>query len=149
MNSDNNPGIDWDGELQALMEASGIDPRYAARPPWNARCLRRLRDARPTFWAIGATAAAMWSVAHSGAPAAATEPLIVWLAGWIGYWIWIALGRPDMAVTANTAKDLGTRGFRAGMRFGFRHSRPARARWRAWQAARDRDRAAIAPVTAA
>ncbi|MFC9995842.1 hypothetical protein [Nocardia sp. NPDC127526] len=143
MSGNHNPGIDWDGELQALMEASGIDPGYAERPSWTTRCRRRIRSARPTLLAMGAAAAGMWWAAHSGAPSAATGPLLVWLAGWIGYWLWIGLGRPDWAAIAHTTKDLSVRGFRAGTRFGFRHSRPVRARWRAWQAARARDRAVI------
>ncbi|NNH75862.1 hypothetical protein HLB23_39440 [Nocardia uniformis] len=149
MSSDHTPGIDWDGELQALMEASGIDPGYAARLSWADRCRQRVRQSRPIFWAVGATVVAMWWTARCGAPAAATGPLLVWLAGWLGYWAWIGLGRPDWSAIAHTSTDFGTRGFRAVTRFGFRHSRPARARWRAWQAARERDRAATAPATAA
>lgn len=142
MNGDNTPSIDWDGELQALMEASGIDPGYAERPPWTTRARRRIHHARTTLLAIAITGAGMWWVAHSGAPAAATGPLCGWLACWNGYWIWIGSGRPDFAAITATAKDLGSRGFRAGTRFVFRKSRPARARWRAWQAARARTRVA-------
>ncbi|SUA80414.1 Uncharacterised protein [Nocardia otitidiscaviarum] len=144
------PGIDWDGELQALMEASGIEPRYADRPTWTTRIRRRLHTARPVLFGIGVTGVGMWWVAHAGAPAAATVPLLVWLTGWIGYWVWIGFGRPDTATTAHTLHTLTVHGFRAGSRFAFRHSRPARARWRAWQAARARDRAAAvrpAPAT--
>ncbi|MFI6867586.1 hypothetical protein [Nocardia sp. NPDC050406] len=141
MNNDRNPGIDWDGELQALMEASGIDPSYAQRPPWKTRVWHRIRNARSVFYAIAATLAVMWWAAHSGAPAAATGPLCVWLTGWIGYWIWIGFGRPDWAAILTMTKDLSVRGFRASTRFIFRHTRPARARWRAWKVARNRERA--------
>lgn len=113
MSSDSNPSIDWDGELQALMEASGIDPGYATRPSWPDRTRQRVRRARPLFGSVAVTAVAMWWTAHCGAPAAATGPLLAWLAGWIGHWVWIGVGRPDWSAIAHTSTDIGTRGFRA------------------------------------
>ncbi|MEC3952878.1 hypothetical protein VMT65_07540 [Nocardia sp. CDC153] len=148
MNTNNNggKGIDWDGELQMLMESSGIKLAELVRPSWKTRAWRRIRGARAVGAAVAITVPLMWVTAGSGAPAAAVAPVLVWLAGWIGYGAWISLGRPDWSITAHTARDLGTAGFHATSRFCFAHSRPLRARWRAWRAARDRDRAEVASV---
>ncbi|MEV0292586.1 hypothetical protein [Nocardia sp. NPDC050710] len=131
-----NNGIDWDGELQSLMESSGIDPRQAIRPDWRIRWRRRIRGARAFLITLAAMVPAMWLVARSGAPSAAVLPLMVWLAGWIGYSIWISLGRPDASTTGIAIRANTTRMFGAVTRFGYAQSRPLRARWRARRVAR-------------
>ncbi|WP_405492953.1 hypothetical protein [Nocardia sp. NBC_00511] len=138
----NNPGrgIDWDGELQALMESSGIELTDLTRPNWTTRARRRIRGARAFAAAITVTIPLMWLTAASGAPAATVIPLIAWLIGWIGYGAWISTGRPDWSITGHAARDLGSTVFHAGSRFYFAHSRPARAHWRAWRAAAARNR---------
>ncbi|GAB3207882.1 hypothetical protein [Nocardia tengchongensis] len=137
-----NKGIDWDGELQALMESSGIKHTELTRPTWATRARRKALGARPLLAAIAITSPLMWAITTSGAPAAAVIPLLVWLAGWVGYGAWISLGRPDTAIAAHAIADHGGIAFAAVSRFCFAHSRPARARWRAWRAAAGRDRAA-------
>ncbi|APA97077.1 hypothetical protein [Nocardia seriolae] len=147
MNTNNHgKGIDWDGELQMLMESSGIKLAELIRPQWKTRLRRRILGARAVGAAVAVTVPLMWVSAASGAPEAAVIPVLVWLAGWIGYGVWISLGRPDWSVTAHTARDLGTAAFHATSRFYFAHTRPLRARWRAWRAARNRDRTEAASV---
>ncbi|MFI1920528.1 hypothetical protein [Nocardia sp. NPDC020380] len=145
-NGDNGRGIDWDGELQMLMESSGIKLAELVRPTWKARAWRRIRGARAVGAAVAVTVPLMWATTASGAPEAAVTPVLVWLAGWIGYSVWISLGRPDWSITAHTMRDLGIAGGRAASRFYFTHTRPLRARWRAWRAARNRDRTEAASV---
>ncbi|MEU6587017.1 hypothetical protein [Nocardia sp. NPDC046763] len=135
-NDGNSPGIDWDGELTALMESSGIDPAQLARRSLAQRVGRWIIKARAAIGAIVVTIPAMWLIDASGAPVAATVPLTVWLAGWIGYGIWVSAARPDTATLAYYLKDLATATYRAGSRQVFERSRPARVRWRAWRAAR-------------
>ncbi|AYF78018.1 hypothetical protein D7D52_34090 [Nocardia yunnanensis] len=131
-NSDgNNQGIDWDGELTALMESSGIDPAQLTRPNLTRRAGRWIIKARAAIGAVVVTIPVMWLVDGSGAPAAATVPLMAWLAGWIGYGIWVSAARPDTATLAYHLKDLATALYRAGSRQVFERSRPARVRWRA------------------
>ncbi|MEV6098661.1 hypothetical protein [Nocardia sp. NPDC051981] len=144
--NNNGKGIDWDGELQALMESSGIKLAELVRPKWTARARRRILGARAFMAAVVIMGPLMWLTAASGAPEAAVLPVLVWLAGWIGYGAWISLGRPEWSITAHTARDLGTAGFHAASRFYFAHSRPLRARWRAWRAARNRDRTEVASM---
>lgn len=132
-NDANSQGIDWDGELTALMESSGIDLAQLARPSRARRAGRWIIRARAAIGAVVLAVPAMWLAAASGAPAAATGPLTVWLAGWIGYGIWVSAARPDTATLAHHLKDLATAIYRAGSRQVFEHSRPARARWRAWR----------------
>ncbi|MVU77424.1 hypothetical protein GPX89_09205 [Nocardia sp. ET3-3] len=141
-NSNGGRGIDWDGELQMLMESSGIKLAELVRPKWTARARRRILGARAFMIAVVITGVLMWIIASSGAPDAAVVPVLVWLAGWIGYGAWISLGRPDWSITAHTVRDLGTAGFHAVSRFYFARSRPARAHWRARRAAHRRNRAA-------
>ncbi|WP_330182732.1 hypothetical protein OHB26_03170 [Nocardia sp. NBC_01503] len=135
----NGRGIDWDGELQALMESSGIDPTQIARPTWTTRARRILLRARAALITLILVGVLMWLTGASGAPAAATIPLRIWLAGWIGYGVWISLGRPDWPTAFHTTRELVTAASQSVSRFVFAHSRPVRARWRAWKAARDRD----------
>ncbi|QLY29271.1 hypothetical protein H0264_28910 [Nocardia huaxiensis] len=144
----NGKGIDWDGELQALMERSGIKPAEMVRTKWLTRARRKIFGARAFLVAAGITAPLMWLTLFSGAPAAAVVPLLVWLAGWIGYGIWISAGYPDWTTAGTLARDLALTGFHATSRFWFAHTRPARARWRAWRTAHDRDRTAPAKATA-
>ncbi|MFF0613249.1 hypothetical protein ACFYUD_31735 [Nocardia tengchongensis] len=146
--NNNGKGIDWDGELQMLMESSGIKLAELVRPKWTVRARRRIFGARAFMIAVVITGPLMWVTVGSGAPEAAVVPVLMWLAGWIGYGAWISLGRPDWSITAHTARDLGTAGFQAASRFCFARSRPARARWRAWRIARTRDRAAVGAATA-
>ncbi|WP_024799298.1 hypothetical protein [Nocardia sp. BMG51109] len=148
-NSNNgNHGIDWDGELQTLMEASGIDPAQLARPAWPVRLRRKVFGARAAVCAAGVAVPLMWLVVSSGAPVAAVVPLVVWLAGWIGYGVWLSMGRPDWSIAASTAREAGTAGFHAGSRFAFARSRPLRARWRAIKADRARDGGVSDPASA-
>lgn len=126
----NNHGVDWDGELQALMESSGIDPREATRPTQARRWMRRARTAKPAVAAVVVAVPGMWLVAGSGAPAAAVVPLMVWAIGWIAYGIWISLGRPDWSITAAAVTKLGVASGRAGSRFAHARTRTVRARWR-------------------
>ncbi|WP_327144375.1 hypothetical protein [Nocardia sp. NBC_01327] len=142
--TNNGKSIDWDGELQELMESSGLTAADLIRPRWTTRAWRTVRNARAALTAIAVVVPLMWLISESGAPAAATMPLLWWLAGWIGYGIWISVGRPDWATTFNTLRDFGTTAFGAGSRFAFEHSRPLRARIRVWRAARDRNPAAAA-----
>ncbi|MEU6584121.1 hypothetical protein [Nocardia sp. NPDC046763] len=144
--NNNGKGIDWDGELQMLMESSGIKLTELVRPKWTTRARRRILGARAFMATVVITGPLMWVTAESGAPEAAVLPVVVWLTGWIGYGAWISLGRPDWSISAHTARDLGTAGFEAASRFYFAHSRPLRARWRAWRAARDRDRTEVVSV---
>ncbi|WP_067813440.1 hypothetical protein [Nocardia inohanensis] len=131
-----NHGIDWDGELQALMESSGIDPTTAQRPPWKTRARHKLARARAAGIAIAVIVPALWLTASSGAPAAATTPLRIWLTGWIGYAIWISLGRPDWTTTWHTTREFGIGTAQTVSRFVFARTRPLRARWRAHRLAR-------------
>ncbi|WP_433575575.1 hypothetical protein [Nocardia brasiliensis] len=126
----NNHGVDWDGELQALMESSGIDPREATRPNRAQRWARRARTAKPALGAVAVTVPGMWFVAGSGAPTAAVVPLIIWAIGWIAYGIWISLGRPDWSITAAAFGKVAVASGRAGSRFAHARTRPLRARWR-------------------
>lgn len=142
MSSNSGKGIDWDGELQMLMESSGIKLAELVRPKWTARARRRILGARAFMVAVVITGVLMWIIASSSAPDAAVVPALVWLAGWIGYCAWISLGRPDWSITARAVLDLGIAGFHAVSRFYFAHSRPARAYWRARRTAHRRNRAA-------
>ncbi|MFJ9365313.1 hypothetical protein ACIRRA_12960 [Nocardia sp. NPDC101769] len=146
--NNNGNGIDWDGELQALMESSGIKLTELVRPKWTVRVRRRILGARAVLAAVTVTVPLMWLTAASGAPAAAVTPVLVWLAGWIGYSVWISAGRPDWSITTTATRDLASTAFQAASRFCFAHTRPARARWRAWRAARTHDRAAPVEATA-
>ncbi|APB01706.1 hypothetical protein [Nocardia seriolae] len=146
--NNNGKGIDWDGELQMLMESSGIKLAELVRPKWTVRVRRRILGARAFMVAIVIAGVLMWVTAASGAPEAAVVPVLVWLAGWVGYGVWISLGRPDWSISAHTVRDLGTAGFQATSRFYFARSRPVRARWRAWRIARTRDRAVVDAATA-
>ncbi|MFJ4649794.1 hypothetical protein ACIP5Y_00825 [Nocardia sp. NPDC088792] len=146
MTTNSGKGIDWDGELQALMESSGIKLAELVRPKWTVRARRRVLGARAFMAAVVITGPLMWLTAASGAPEAAVVPVLVWLAGWIGYGAWLSAGRPDWSITAHTARDLGTAAFHAMSRFYFAHSRPIRAWWRARRVARTR--AALTEATA-
>ncbi|WP_330179638.1 hypothetical protein OHB26_24725 [Nocardia sp. NBC_01503] len=137
--NDNGRGIDWDGELQALMESSGIDPTQMTRPTWIVRVRRTVLRARAGMAALLIVGLLMWLTAASGAPAAATVPLRIWLMGWIGYGLWISLGRPDWSTAFHTTREFAMATSQSVSRFAFAHSRPVRARWRAWKAVRDRD----------
>ncbi|QVI24130.1 hypothetical protein KHQ06_15940 [Nocardia tengchongensis] len=143
-----NKGIDWDGELQALMESSGIKHAELTRPTWATRARRKALGARPFLAAIAITGPLMWVITVSGAPAAAVVPLVSWLVGWIGYGAWISLGRPDATIAAHAIAAHGGSAFAAASRFCFTQSRPARARWRAWRAAARRRTAAPGEATA-
>ncbi|MEC3953795.1 hypothetical protein VMT65_12215 [Nocardia sp. CDC153] len=141
-NDGKSPGIDWDGELTALMESSGIDLSALTQPSRIRRVGRWIVRARAAIGAVAVTVPTMWLVDASGAPAAATVPLTVWLAGWIGYGIWVSAARPDTATLAHHLGDLGAATYRAASRQVFEQSRPARVLWRAWRSARS------APATA-
>lgn len=136
--SSNGHGIDWDGELQTLMESSGVNPAELVRPRWKTRAWRKIRGARAALVAAAITLPLMWLTVRSGAPEAATTPLRIWFAGWIGYGVWISLSRPDWSTGYNAAREFSTTTWQAGSRFVFAHSRPLRARWRAWRTTRDR-----------
>ncbi|WP_330178991.1 hypothetical protein OHB26_21040 [Nocardia sp. NBC_01503] len=131
--------IDWDGELQALMESSGIDPTQIVRPKWTIRARRILLRARAAVITLIVVSVLMWLTAASGAPAAATIPLRFWLVGWIGYGVWISLSRPDWSTAFHATCEFATASGQSVSRFMFAHSRPVRAHWRAWRATRDRD----------
>ncbi|WP_458690465.1 hypothetical protein [Nocardia tengchongensis] len=136
INDGNGQGIDWDGELTALMESSGIDLAQLAQPSRARRIGRWIIGARAEIGAVVLTVPAIWLVDASGAPAAATVPLTVWLTGWIGYGIWVSAARPDTSTLAHQFADLATATYRAGSRQVFERSRPVRVRWRAWRAPR-------------
>ncbi|QIS10753.1 hypothetical protein [Nocardia arthritidis] len=141
-------GFDWDGELQTLMEASGITTTELKRPHWAKRLRRKASRARAALITTGVVVPVMWIVAHCGAPAAAITPALVWLAGVIAVSSWVSLGRPDWAISATIVRRISITVFHAGSRFGFARTRPLRVRWRAWRAAREREATESGPITA-
>ncbi|MFD7841372.1 hypothetical protein ACFV4K_00330 [Nocardia sp. NPDC059764] len=136
--NDHSHGIDWDGELTALMESSGIDLAHLIPPSRTRRALRWLVGARAAAGALVCAMPLAWLVDASGAPAAARMPLVLWLVGWVGYGIWISAARPDLAAVLHRLGSLTTTTYLAGSRQVFERSRPARVRWRAWRTARAR-----------
>ncbi|MGV9838918.1 hypothetical protein ACWDUL_32605 [Nocardia niigatensis] len=142
--NDRSRGIDWDGELTALMESSGIDLAHLIPPSRTRRALRWLVSARAAAGALVCAMPLGWLVEASGAPAAARTPLVMWLVGWIGYGIWISAARPDLATVLHRVGSLTAASYLAVSRQVFEHSRPARVRWRAWR--RAGTRAATATV---
>ena len=142
----NGNGVDWDGELQALMESSGIDPAQVARPKWVTRARRKVFGAKSAIATTAVMAPAGWVVAESGAPMIAVAPMLMWFAGWIGLGMYISMGRPDLSATTDTIGGLAVTLSHTGSRFAYARTRPARVRWRAWRAAQARDAAAAGGV---
>ncbi|MQY22679.1 hypothetical protein [Nocardia macrotermitis] len=140
-NNSGGNGVDWDGELQALMESSGIDPAQVVRPKWVTRARRRVFGAKSAVAAVAVMAPVGWVVAESGAPVIATAPMLLWFAGWIGFGVYVSLGRPDLSTTSDTVAGFAVRVSHTGSRFAYARTRPARVRWRAWRAAQARDAA--------
>ncbi|UGT45158.1 hypothetical protein LTV02_17965 [Nocardia yamanashiensis] len=135
-NSNSGRGIDWDGELQALMESSGIKLAELTRPNWKMRWRRRALGARAFGAAVVITLPLMWITVSSGAPAAAVVPLLIWLTGWIGYGVWVSAGHPDWSIIAHAIAGIVSAASHLVSRSYFARTRPARARWRAYRIAR-------------
>lgn len=141
-----NRGIDWDGELQALMEAGGIDPAELVCPPWTTRIRQHVRSARTAVATAAVVVPVAWEAATAGAPTAASVPLIVWLHGWIGYAGWICAGRPDLPTVAAHARTGAVAALWAGSRLVHAATRPVRVGVRARRLAAARAVTATAGV---